>query len=152
MASGLNTQKRFLVRLSLVTGSTLATIIGAQGLLALDGQIATAQAQVTTVTASDPVLNTNQAQTAADQAATSQNSSTQTATGQAAPGFVVIRRNGEVDSIQNGQVQVIRPPQPSELAAPAPQIIQSAPQQSFQTSQPQQQTFGFPFSFTRSSR
>ena len=38
MASGLNTQKRFLVRLSLVTGSTLATIVGAQGLLALDGE------------------------------------------------------------------------------------------------------------------
>ena len=151
MAPGLNTQKRFLVRLSLVTGSTLATIIGAQGLLALDSQIAAAQAQVIPVTASDPTLNT----TSSAQAAAGQ-----TTANQAAPGFVIVRRNGEVDSIQNGQVQVIRPPQPNALAAPAPQIIQGNNQantqqnnqQSFQVQQPQQQTFGFPFGFTRSSR
>ena len=81
---------------------------------------------------------------------------TQSATGQAAPGFVIIRRNGEVESIQNGQVQVIRPPQPSELAAPAPQIIQgsspAASQPSIQAAAPQQPVFQFPFAVTRSSR
>lgn len=36
MASGMNSTKRFLVRTSLITGSTIATIVGAQSLATLD--------------------------------------------------------------------------------------------------------------------
>jgi hypothetical protein len=92
----LTTSKRFLVRLSLVTGSTMATIIGAQSLASLDLQ-STGQ---TAVEAALPVDTSTAAEVA--------------------PTITIIRHDGDddvisVDEDDTASAVTIAPPSPVQV-------------------------------------
>lgn len=133
----LNTTKRFAVRLSLVTGSTLATIVGAQSLASLNKLPAAT---------SDPVLpaavdlQTQAMGTAVpiqivgdDGQRVSIPASPAAIPVHAAPVITILRHPGQAGAgSQSGQAQTyvpsnvgIKPPDPVQLAAPAPVIVQA---------------------------
>ncbi len=108
MASGMSSTKRFLVRLSLVTGSTMATIIGAQSLAMLDTAkgVQTAQQQ---------------------DAAAVQNTNTRSTFVQAAPPTITILRHSSNGIVSRESVQAaVQPPQAVTIAPPSPVVV-SAP-------------------------
>lgn len=111
MAAGLNSTKRFLVRLSLITSSTMATMVGAQSLAVMDRQpdnISVPQPNV--------VVSNN------------------TAVPQAPPSIVILRHPGQASTASNSAQPaaqtgvVVQPPQPVTIAPPSPVIV-SAPVQ-----------------------
>ncbi|MFN8376450.1 MAG: hypothetical protein U0694_26710 [Anaerolineae bacterium] len=93
--------KRFLVRTSLITGSTMATILGAQSLAVLD-------------------LNTMQADTVEVQPADT------TTVSSAAPGLIIIRHSADdtVKSASNLSNTVVTAPNPVVVRPPDPVIVQ----------------------------
>ncbi len=144
-AAKLNATKRFAVRMSLVTGSTLATIIGAQSLAMLDEQAFSAlitpeAAQVeqatSNVTLADSFTLQNSVPTAANAAVTSEATATANPV-PAAPSIVILRRPGQIapvtvqptaapaQAVQSAPVQ-IAPPAPVQIAPPAPVVVQQA--------------------------
>jgi hypothetical protein len=122
----LTSSKRFLVRVSLVTGSTLATIIGAQSLAALNNQ----DTNTTPPTAprSSPLGLTNQVMPtlALTPGATAVH---------AAPSITILRRPGQTNAQNanstNGGLQpqsagiVIAPPVPVQIALPEPVVVEA---------------------------
>jgi hypothetical protein len=118
--------KRFAVRLSLVTGSTLATIIGAQSLASLDKQ-AGAVPDPTTPMVSDPQLQSSfstiggQLPKSSDVTNTENNSSVI----HAAPTITILRRPGQVGASAASSTTSIKPPTPIQIAPPEPIIVQA---------------------------
>ncbi len=110
----LTSTKRFAVRLSLVTGSTLATIIGAQNLAAIDHQ---------TTATPDPTITSLQLQPGLT-IAPSSFSGDPSSVAHAAPAITILRRPGQPGASTNSNVS-IQPPAPVQIAAPAPVIVQA---------------------------
>lgn len=142
MTSVLNPQKRFAVRLALVTGSTLATLIGAQGLISMDAQVQAAEQALTMFAGKNP--NNSSVVIPLGSADSS------TTAIQIAPNIIILRHPGQTN-LANGTASNtlpgIRPPTPQELSAPAPIVV---PGQSQIFTQPSAPIFQFPL--TRSSR
>lgn len=125
----MTSSKRFAVRTALVTGTTLATIIGAQALASLD-EAASSKAMPPVIAPSDllpqstgstPVIVLTSEAPAA------------------APDIVILRHAGQVSTVQpaapqpgasipNTQPVVIQPPNPVQVAVPQP-VAQPVPQQ-----------------------
>lgn len=105
MAAGLNSTKRFLVRLSLITSSTIATIVGAQSLAVMDRP---SVPQQNMVVSNGPTVP------------------------QAPPSIVILRHPGQIalnDTQSAAQLGVVvQPPQAITIAPPSPVIV-SAPVQ-----------------------
>lgn len=122
MASSDNARK-LLVRTALVTGSTVATLFGAQTLALMDAQTFS---QILT-----PEAVTNPAETVAQQDIIEISPTTQVVIQRAAPSVTILRRPGTTGA-QAAAPQtstagmVIQPPSPVVLAAPAPVIVQQA--------------------------
>jgi len=168
-AAKLNSTKRFAVRMSLVTGSTLATIIGAQSLAMLDQQTFSAlitpeaaQVEQTVNTApADSFTLQNGAVSTPNTVDALSASSTLQATANpvpAAPNIAILRRPGQIapvtaqataapaQAVQSAPAQ-IAPPAPVQIAPPAPVVVQApAPAQVVQQAAPA------PAPVTRSSR
>ncbi len=151
-AAKLNATKRFAVRMSLVTGSTLATIIGAQSLAMLDEQTFSAlitpeAAQVEPALANPAPADTFTLQNGVPTATNAASGLLATTTPQAtatanpmpvAPNIAILRRPGQVapvtaqptaapaQAVQSAPVQ-IAPPAPVQIAPPAPVVVQAAP-------------------------
>lgn len=120
--------KRYAVRLSLITGSTLATIIGAQSLAALS--------QKTTAASNSALPAVVDPQQAPSDVTLLKGGATVPATpggiAHAAPTIKIVRRPGTTGTTSQSapaETTVIKPPSPVELSAPAPVIVQvpSAP-------------------------
>ena len=132
--AGIDRSKRIIVRTALITGSTIATVIGAQSLAILD------QVQLGAASGADATV------ASADQTQTS----TSSVVTNAAPNIVILRHPGETSSstqtttAQGSSGPVIRPPSPVEVTAPTITQQQSSP-----AVVTQQQTFWVPR--TRSS-
>ena len=133
----LTTTKRFAVRLSLVTGSTLATVIGAQSLASLNKPL-TATPDPVLPAAVEPQLQSAETVAPAlevrDDAQQVLIPASATAVPvHAAPVITVLRHAGQPSAaVQSGQAQpyapsnvAIKPPDPVQLAAPAPVIVQA---------------------------
>jgi hypothetical protein len=110
--------KRFLVRTALVTGSTIATIVGAQSLAMLDSK------QLETIVSTLPTLVPTQTQ-ATEVAASVVN---------AAPAIIILRHPAQAATAivtapivrrQSALAAAIQPPAPVVADAPAPVIIQA---------------------------
>lgn len=115
----LTSNKRFLVRISLITGSTLATIIGAQSLASLNSR--NTDSSLPTVT--------NPAPTFTNQAVPTLTFDANAPIVHAAPSIAILRRPGQsnaqtANSEQPAGNQIV-PPNPVVLAAPAPIIVQA---------------------------
>lgn len=128
----MTSSKRFAVRTALVTGTTLATIIGAQALASLDE---TAFSKTPPAVVEPAALSTQSMGSTPEFSALSE-------TAAAAPDIVILRHAGQVPSAQaqitapqpsltiaNPQPVAIQPPSPIQVAAPQP-VAQAAPQQS----------------------
>jgi hypothetical protein len=121
MASSDNARK-LLIRTALVTGTTVATLFGAQTLAVMDTEVLT---EVLTPTASEIMLDSE-----SDSIPQSESFVIQ----RAAPSVTILRRAGTVRTVdgQNAASQantsgmVILPPSPITLADPAPIIVQQA--------------------------
>jgi hypothetical protein len=116
----LTSTKRFAVRLSLVTGSTLATIIGAQSLASVDRHMTATP---------DPAVTSPQVEPALNTAPPIVSGFTPSATAaHAAPSITILRRPGQAGASASANV-AIQPPAPIEITAPEPVIVQvpSAP-------------------------
>ncbi|MCB9437645.1 MAG: hypothetical protein H6673_11770 [Anaerolineales bacterium] len=119
--SGMTATKRFIIRTSLITGSTLATIFGAQSLAALDTHLFATNANANTT-----------APMALPQSVTVAAPSPTSAPRQAEPSIVILRRQGQSSSSTTTQaasgssapVVSIQPPAPMQVQAPAPVIVQ----------------------------
>ncbi len=122
----LNSTKRFAVRLSLVTGSTLATIIGAQSLAALDRTSAPSQDVVS------PALAQLQPQSFNSDPAASNSLSGNTIPG-SAPVITILRHlgDGESDDDSSRNTTVIQPPSPVQISPPSPVVVQAPASQVF---------------------
>lgn len=132
MASGITPTKRFVVRTSLVTGSTLALIVGAQALVSVDLQNKSAEQSATTQIAESSTVLQTQPLMPPTQAVIS-----------AAPNIVILRHPSEAKPItsnnsnqppiharpvQPAPSALIQPPQPVVVPAQGPVVIQgSAP-------------------------
>ena len=135
--AGLDRSKRIVVRTALITGSTIATVIGAQSLALVD-QI--------------------QFGTGAQVGAAAQNADP-SAVVNAAPNIVILRQSssattGTQSTVSQSSGPVIRPPSPVELTAPTVTTQQQQQQntQPVVQQQPQQQTYYYvPRARTRSS-
>ena len=110
----LTSTKRFAVRLSLVTGSTLATIIGAQSLAAIDKQ---------TTAAPDPTITSPQLQPSLTTAPSTFSGDASSAV-HAAPAITILRRPGQPGANTTSNVN-IQPPAPVQITAPDPVIVQA---------------------------
>jgi len=138
----LTSTKRFAVRLSLVTGGTLATMIGAQSLASLDKRPA-AVPNPATPAINQQVPDIPQALPAVAVDAASATTLAPTTQGNgpvvshAAPQITILRHPGQITSSgaatpQSAPVQpnamanaVIKPPEPVQIAPPAPIIVQA---------------------------
>jgi hypothetical protein len=123
----MTSSKRFAVRTALVTGTTLATIIGAQALASLDETAfsktppaSVAPAEISAQANSAPVFSTTPQAPAA------------------APNIVILRHASKRSSVtapvpqtntgaSNSQAVIIQPPNPVQVAAPQPVPQASAP-------------------------
>ncbi len=122
--------RKLLVRTSLVTSTTIATIIGAQNLAMLDAT--QFKLTETPMSESNVALSPNETVT---QAVVIQATPTTTIL-QAAPSIIILRQSGEqspilptTSSVNNSTT--IQPPVPSQITVPDPVIIQQpAPQRS----------------------
>lgn len=133
----LTSTKRFAVRLSLVTGSTLAAIIGAQSLASLDRKTSSAP-DITAPVIIDPSL----AQPSVGLPSTgTQSLSAKDAAVHAPPVITILRHSSQNTAPANAS---IKPPEPVQIAAPQPIIVQ-APGAVIQVAAPAQPS-------TRSSR
>jgi hypothetical protein len=112
----LTSTKRFAVRLSLVTGSTLATIIGAQNLAAIDKSVTATPDPAVTSPELQPAL------TAAPPDISSVTSSANAA--HVAPSITILRRPGQAGANTTSNV-AIQPPDPIQITAPDPVIVQA---------------------------
>ena len=128
--SGMNRSKRFIVRTTLITGSTLATIIGAQSLALLD------QDQIADLTATpEPITVQAPAQEPTPSLNPTAESPTATAA-QAAPNIAILRHPGQptgqsAATTANQPVNTaIQPPNPVQIAPPDPVIVQNTAPQS----------------------
>jgi hypothetical protein len=165
MATGMNSTRRFFVRLSLVTGSTLATIVGAQGLALFENQTPASQAVLPaagSVTTEMAQVTKGSGQPLVIRSSGSLPGQFQTGIAgdapvvRAAPSITILRRSGQTSAV-NGSASAnpqtaIQPPAPVTLADPNPIIVQSPGQTVIQ--QPpssSNSTFYFP-PVTRSSR
>ena len=134
-AGKLNATKRFAVRMSLVTGSTLATIIGAQSLALLDEQ---AFSTLLTPEAVNVAPQTTNDTFGAALTATPSITATSDPIA-AAPNIAILRRPGQIapvsapttapaaasaQAVQSAPVQ-IAPPAPAQIAPPAPVVVQA---------------------------
>jgi hypothetical protein len=108
----LTSTKRFAVRLSLVTGSTLATIIGAQNLAAVDKPITATP---------DPAVTSPQLQPAPPDISSVTSSAN---AAHAAPSITILRRPGQAGANTTSNV-TIQPPAPVQITAPDPVIVQA---------------------------
>lgn len=124
----LTSTKRFAVRLSLVTGSTVATIIGAQSLAALD------QRPASTPDTAFPVINQDVPQTvkALPSVDIPAVKTPDQPAAHAAPLITIVRHPGQASSTVSAQVQAsssgpvaIKPPDPVRIAPPDPIIVQA---------------------------
>ncbi|GAB4575159.1 MAG: hypothetical protein Kow0077_25300 [Anaerolineae bacterium] len=168
-ASGLTPQKRFMVRLSLVTGSTLATIVGAQSLIALDAppepvdglnvpavvipepDVAAPQQQATPLQGLLPVPTGESAQPSLSPTVSN-----------AAPAITILRHppaqsapvtaGVPATSSTSPQQVSIQPPAPVELAPPAPVVVQAPAQVIVQQASAAPASSAPPAPVTRSSR
>jgi hypothetical protein len=112
----LTSTKRFAVRLSLVTGSTLATIIGAQSLASVDRHLTATP---------DPAVTSPQVEPALNTVPPVISGVTPSATAvHAAPSITILRRPGQAGASANTSV-AIQPPAPVEITAPQPVIVQA---------------------------
>jgi hypothetical protein len=112
----LTSTKRFAVRLSLVTGSTLATIIGAQSLASID--------KLLTATP-DPAVAVPQVQPDLSSAAPDLSGVTPAAdAAHVAPSITILRRPGQAGANTTSNVN-IQPPAPVQITAPDPVIVQA---------------------------
>ncbi len=117
MASGMTPAKRFLVRMSLVTGSTLATIVGAQSLIALDG----------------PAFSKN-GSLASPSAAVIPASGSTLPVQVAPPSIIILGSSGQpqtaLSTISGGHnpqsLPAVQPPRPVVIVPPSPVVV-SAP-------------------------
>lgn len=120
--SGMTATKRFIIRTSLITGSTLATIFGAQSLAALDTQLFATNANANTADPAAP-MTLPQSVTVAAPSPTSEPR-------QAEPSIVILRRQGQSStttqaaSSSSAPVVSIQPPAPIQVQAPAPVVVQ----------------------------
>lgn len=133
-AGKLNATKRFAVRMSLVTGSTLATIIGAQSLALFDAQAFSTQLTPDAANvASQTVNNTVDAAPAIAPTLfiTTHPTTTTDNPLPAAPNITILRHSGQTTPITaptTASAQ-IAPPAPVQIAPPAPVVVQApAPQ------------------------
>ncbi len=118
--------RRLLVRTALITGSTVATVIGAQGLAMLDRQTA---ANITPGEAADNLVSAVSSGAAIQSGATpAQEIAGLTAQHNivhAAPSIIILRQPGKTVAERSpNQQPIIQPPNPVQLAAPPPIIIQ----------------------------
>ncbi len=145
MATGMTSTRRFIVRLSLVTGSTLATIIGAQSLASFDGQAlvtgGTAEAaspvQAFIPEAAAPELQPTQ-NINVPEASSGQFAADQSGIVHAPPAITILRHPGQATTTaasSSAAVQ-IQPPSPVEVAPPPPVVVQAPAQVVVQPSAP----------------
>lgn len=121
--SGMTATKRFIIRTSLITGSTLATILGAQSLAALDTSLFATNANANT-----PATNPA-APMALPETVTVAVPSPTSEPRQAEPSIVILRRTGQTTTSTTAQassapVVSIQPPAPVQVQAPAPVVVQ----------------------------
>jgi hypothetical protein len=138
----LTSTKRFAVRMSLVTGSTLATIIGAQSLSSLDKHsLAVTDPAVPVFNQQSPDIPRALPTVALDPAPVATLVPTSIdgdpAAVHAAPQITILRHPGQANSVgevtpQSAPTQpntmanaAIKPPAPVEIAPPAPIIVQA---------------------------
>lgn len=119
--SGMTATKRFIIRTSLITGSTLATIFGAQSLAALDTHLFATNASANTSSPAAPVA-LPQSVTIATPSPTSEPRQTE-------PSIVILRRPGQtttqaLSSASSAPVVAIQPPAPVQVQAPVPVVVQ----------------------------
>ncbi len=122
----LNTTKRFAVRLSLVTGSTLATVIGAQSLASVNKPLTPTPDPVLPAAVAPQLQPTGTVQVAIPAAVTA-------TPVHAAPVITVLRHAGQTSAVVPSASApsaapsnvAIKPPSPVQLAAPAPVIVQA---------------------------
>ena len=134
----MDSAKRMLVRTSLVAGSTVATLIGAQTLITVDQHDAALKAATAQVEALS--TNANVSQTIVQPTVTTAvvvHTAPTIQIAHVAPSIIVVRQPGQVAANQSVQAvaqqptavqiqsqAVIKPPVPVQIAAPAPVIIQ----------------------------
>lgn len=149
----LTSTKRFAVRISLVTGSTLAVIIGAQSLASLDDKVASiSEPDAVAPVVIDPSLlqpgtspvDNRLLQPPSDQAATD--------TVHVPPVITIMRHPGQSSGTTSVQGSAsIKPPDPIQLTAPQPIVVQ-APGQVIQVAGPAPAVSEPSVPTTRSSR
>lgn len=126
----LTTPKRIAVRTALVTGTTLATVLGAQALVSLD-EAALSQSTPAAVVPADLTTQSANEVFVLQPAATS-------SVPAAAPNIVILRHAGSQGSASQPAVQssvttgstpnvAIQPPNPVQVAPPSPVVQQVAP-------------------------
>lgn len=125
--------RKLLVRSALVTGTTIATLVGTSNLAMLDARAL--QATLTPIaTANEVALTTATSLQQAD--ASIINAAPEITIQHAAPTITILRQAGSSQQIASANNTVIQPPQPAEIAAPDP-IVMSQPSTSVQPSAPQ---------------
>jgi hypothetical protein len=111
----LTSTKRFAVRLSLVTGSTLATIIGAQSLASVDRHITATP---------DPAVTSPQVEPAVTAPSVVSGVTPFANAPHVAPSITILRRPGQANANATSNV-AIEPPAPIQITAPEPVIVQA---------------------------
>lgn len=167
MAAGMNATKRFFIRLSLVTGSTLATIIGAQSLASLEA-LPTSEAPpppADTTASNAPVQAWTPTPGEPSAALIASDAPTGTPV-HAAPSITILRHPGQTGSSPSASAGnmalaasssgVIQPPNPQQATAPDPVIVQQPGQvivqQAAPIAPPQAAPAAAPAPQTRTSR
>lgn len=125
--------RKLLIRSAMVTGTTIATLVGTSNLAMLDARAL--QATLTpSNTANEVALITEAAPQSAD------TDIMNTAPGitilHTAPSITVLRQSSTTQQVASANNSVIQPPVPAEIAPPDP-IIQSQPNTTVQQSAPQ---------------
>ncbi len=123
----LTSSKRFAVRVSLVTGSTLAVIIGAQSLASLDKKTANVPDISAPVVVDPSLLPSDTSSLENRSLIATPTSNTPGITVHAAPVITILRHPGQSGGTTSAQPSVssIKPPDPVQLAAPEPIVVQA---------------------------
>lgn len=125
--------RKLLIRSAMVTGTTIATLVGTSNLAMLDARAL--QATLTpSDTANDAALITESAPQSVDTDIF--NTSPTITISHTAPSITILRQSGSSQQIASANNTVIQPPQPAEIAPPDP-IVMSQPSTSVQPSAPQ---------------
>lgn len=125
MATNMNRPKRMLVRVTLVTGTTVATLIGAQTLALMDRQSLLGTNNAANSNTPQPTLNSPLMPTTMSVSPTIEIQ-------HVAPSITILRQPGQVvaqpaspQSSGNMPAQAaIQPPSPVQINAPAPIVVQ----------------------------